>query len=129
MNDLHLTLLIYDLSILGDGLQINDYFTSLFNEFICQKYKNNKELFSIIFDIEVLEKYINEGNTEIVSRKNLKRLTSKYDTVDNYLKLLDKVGLEVDSKLNEIALLFFEYYQEQLDSLVYLETPYVKILQ
>jgi len=129
MNILHLTLLLYDLSILGNGLIINDEFTNLFNDFICKKYQEHKELFSTIFDIEALEKYINEGNIDIVSRKNLKKLTKKYNTVDNYLKLLDIVGLEVDSKLNKIALLFFEYYNEYVESLVYLKTSYIKILQ
>lgn len=129
MNGLYMTLLMFDLSIIGEGLLINDYFTNLFNDFIREKYQEHKELFSIIFNIEELEKYINEGNTKIVSRKNIKELTSKYNSVDKYLKLLDEVGLEVDSKLNEIAILFFQYYQEHLDSLIYIETPYIRVLQ
>ena len=129
MNALYLTLLIYDLSILGNGLNLSNYFTNIFNDFIRENYQKNKELFSIIFDIELLEEYINAGQTEIISRKNLKKLTSKYNSVDNYLELLDKVGFEVDSKLNEIALLFFEYYRQHVESLVYLETPHIKILQ
>ena len=100
MNALYLTLLIYDLSILGNGLNLSNYFTNIFNDFIRENYQKNKELFSIIFDIELLEEYINAGQTEIISRKNLKKLTSKYNSVDNYLELL-----------------------------VYLETPHIKILQ
>lgn len=115
-----ITLFLLESIMIQKFRPIDDTFAIQFNDFLYSYYEDNKELFGYLFNTKVLEKNM-KNNCEILSLEQIASLIVKYRGFKGYINLLDDVGLEVAGKLNDLALLFTEYY----DSLVnlYLEEP------
>lgn len=128
-----LILFILESITLQGGRFINEEFVEEFNSFIYKYYPDNKELFSYIFDIDTLEEFI-KGKYDILTLDQMFQLIVKYHGIDGYVKLVEDVGLEVDKKIQELALLFTEYYNQIIqlyytDDSMYFPKGYPKILQ
>ena len=128
-----LILFILESIILQNRRYINDEFAEAFNDFIYKYYENNKELFSYIFDTKMLEKFIKE-NYDILTLDQMFQLVSKYHGIEGYAKLVEDVGIEKDQKIQQLAKLFTDYYNQivelyNADSSIYFPKGYTKILQ
>ena len=106
-----IALFILETLIIQGYSNISKEFTYLFNEFIYSCYRENKKTLNIIYDIEILEEFI-KNNYEILSFEQMVILLERYHGFDGYLKLLDEVGFESASELNQLALLFIDFQQE-----------------
>ena len=109
-----LALLILEILIIEDIHYINENFAIWFNEFIYKYYKKNKELFSIIYNPQMLEKFM-ANNYEILSIDQMTQLLDYYHGFEGYIYLLDEVGYDIEQKLNKLAQLFDEYYKSIID--------------
>ena len=103
-----ITLFLLESIIIQDNRPLSEEFIFEFNNFLCMNYRNNKELFSYLFATELLKDSM-EDSYEMLSLEQVINLMEIYHGFDGYLYLLDEVGLEVDSKLNELAILFANY--------------------
>ena len=145
MNEKILVLFIYETLFLNDidymysnrEYQIEYYFSEkildpitieFLNHFLTDRYEENKELLSVIFNIPLLEEFVNK-KYNIFDIKILSKLLSKYRGKEKYLELVEAITPEIDKKINQLALNFLEYYQEAL-ALSYIKpNPYQKVLQ
>lgn len=109
-----LTLFLLESIILQGETTIDEGFASQFNFFIEKYYKDNKELFSLIYEPELLEKCL-ENEWEVLPFEEMVNLMRKYHGFAGYHKLVDAIGREVDEKLMELAHLFTEYHFNLLD--------------
>lgn len=145
MSDKRLILFIYEVLLLNDiqylytneEYQIEYYFSErlldpifikYLNHFISERYEENKELLSVIFNIPLLEKYI-KGNYNILEINILSKMLCKYRGKEKYLELVEAVGPEIDQKLNQLALNFIEYYNEAIELSYASPNKYQKVLQ
>lgn len=145
MNEKVLVLFIYETLFLNDicnihsdrEYQIEYYFNEqlldpitieYLNHFLIDRYEENKELLSVIFNIPLLEEFINK-KYNILDIKILSKLLSKYRGKEKYLELVTSVPKEIDSKLNKLALNFINYYNEALELSYQEPNPYQKVLQ
>ena len=119
MNKKHLALLVLEILILSKNSTINYEFTELLNDFIYNKYESNEELFSIILDINTLKEYFksyeNKIHHQIVTLDTLLKLYCEYCKEDSYFKLVEEIEPNIAIKINDLAILFFNYYYEQLN--------------
>ena len=97
------------------------------NHFIVDKYNENKELLGVIFNISILEEFIN-NNYNILDVKNLSKILSKYCGIEKYIELVDSVPKEIDDKINELAINFTNYYNETLELAYKPSNVYQKVL-
>jgi len=145
MSEKRLVLFIYETLFLNDisymhtdrEYQIEYYFCEqildpitidYLNHFLIDRYEENKELLSVIFNIPLLEEFVSK-NYNILDIKILSKLLSKYRGKEKYLELVESITPEIDSKINQLALNFLEYYQEALDLAYANPNPHQKILQ
>lgn len=133
MNQKNLALLILESIILGEGLYIDYQYTDMLNNFIYDNYKKYPELFKKILNINVLDEHLKNPlfrfDTQIITTNTILTLYTNYCSEENYFKLVNEIDKETANKINNLVLLFFEYYIQQLESQTYIETPYIKILQ
>ena len=112
MNEKNLALFIYEVLILlyGDDLYIDDNLLENINNFIYQYYKEYKEEFRLLFNIELLEKFL-EKNYEILPMKVVIYLLQKYMGDEKYAKLVESVDRKTGDKINDLAIAFILYLQ------------------
>lgn len=126
MNEKHLTLFLYEVLIITqkDNIYITDKLINNLNGFIYNCYQEYKDLFNIIIpEIRVTKK-----RREIISMNLVIILLQKYYGTDNYIKLVEEVGPEIDRQINELALMFANY-QNFLDEISNMNfTEYKRIL-
>lgn len=89
-------------------------FAKYFNEFIYSCYKDNKKRFSLLYNNELLEMFIN-NNWEILSYEQMVQLLQPYNSLDKYVELIEEVGYEVDSQINILVELFIKYHMSILE--------------
>lgn len=145
MSEKRLILFIYEVLLLNDieylytneEYQIEYHFSErlldpllieFLNHFIIDRFEENKELLAVIFDVQILEKFV-KANYNILEINILSRMLSKYRGKEKYLELIESVGKETDSKLNELALNFINYYKEALELSYALPNIYQKVIQ
>lgn len=127
-----LTLFLLESIILQDNPTIDEGFASQFNFFIEKYYEDNKDLFSIIYEPQLLEECI-KNEWEILPLEQMISLIKKYYRFEGYGTLIDEVGPEIDQKLIQLATLFTEYHNSLMklyyaDSSIYYPKGYAKIL-
>ena len=126
VNEKHLTLFLYEVLIITqkDNIYITDKLINNLNGFIYNCYQEYKDLFNIIIpEIRVTKK-----RREIISMNLVIILLQKYYGTDNYIKLVEEVGPEIDRQINELALMF-DNYQNFLDEISNMNfTEYKRIL-
>lgn len=112
MNEKNLALFIYEVLILlyGDDLYIDDNLLENINNFIYQYYKEYKEEFRLLFNIELLEKFL-EKNYEILPMKVVIYLLQKYMGDEKYAKLVESIDRKTGDKINDLAIAFILYLQ------------------
>lgn len=112
MNEKNLALFIYEVLILlyGDDLYIDDNLLENINNFIYQYYKEYKEEFRLLFNVELLEKFL-EKNYEILPMKVVIYLLQKYMGDEKYVKLVESVDRKTGDKINDLAIAFVLYLQ------------------
>lgn len=112
MNEKNLALFIYEVLILlyGDDLYIDDNLLENINNFIYQYYKEYKEEFRLLFNVELLEKFL-EKNYEILPMKVVIYLLQKYMGDEKYVKLVESVDKKTGDKINDLAIAFVLYLQ------------------
>ena len=108
-----LTLFLLETIIIQNGRLLSEGLAAEFNDFVYKYYDSNKELFGFIYDNDTLELFI-ENNWEILSLDQMCQLINLHKGFEGYVALVDEIGYEVDSKINELALLFTEYHNELL---------------
>lgn len=124
-----LTLFLIEIMLLLQNRYIDEVFVEQINDFIHRYYKENKELFELLFDTDILEEFIKK-NYQVLPHKILIRLINKYHSIEGYVKLIEEVGYETDQKLNILVIKFLEYYDEIINlELAEPTTIYQKILQ
>lgn len=145
MSEKRLVLFIYETLLLNEiefinsnrEYQIDYYFSEqlldpitieYLNHFLIDRYEENKELLGVIFNISLLEEFINK-NYNILDIKILSKLLSKYRGIEKYLELVDAIPKDIDIKLNTLALNFINYYNEALELSYQEPNPYQKVLQ
>ena len=114
MNDIknkRLTLFLMEILLLQEKRCINEVFIEEINEFIYSYYEDNKELFSLLFNTNLLEQFI-ENNYQVLPNEILIGLIKKYRGFEGYGTLVDEIGLETDQKINILVTKFLEYYEE-----------------
>ena len=128
-----INLFLLESIIMQDDRIIDDFFAYQFNLFIERYYKDNKELFAILYEPKLLEKCL-ENNYEILSTNQMTTLINRYHGFFGYSKLLDDIGPEIDKQLIKLATLFTEYcnslselYNQELSA--YYPKGLIKILQ
>lgn len=109
------TIILYD-----DDIMVTDNLVEHLNGFIYEKYKQHKELFSLIYDMDLLENFYKE-HYEILSMQDVFNALRICVNEEKYADLVEEVGQETDRKINELALLFVSYVEE-LSSLYYRES-------
>ena len=109
-----LTLFILETLLLQNSTRITKTFVYLFNNFIYQIFKEDKELISILYDTNILEEVI-KNNYEILSYSQMNQLINRYHGFDGYLNLLETVGPKIDEKINILALKFIEFQEEYIN--------------
>ena len=132
MNDIknkRLTLFLMEIILLQQNRYINGAFVEQINDFIYSYYEDNKELFSLLFDINLLEQFM-ENNYEVLPNKILIGLINKYHGYEGYVHLIEEIGYEIDQKINILVIKFLEYY-DKLEALRQAKptTIYHRILQ
>ena len=128
-----LTLLLLEILILQDTNRISEGFAYLFNEFIYKCYREKNNLLELIFDKNMLKDFV-DNNYEVLSFNHMYQLIRRYHEFDGYQNLLDSIGHEDDSKINELALQFISFEEEMValyyaDSRDYLPKGFPRILQ
>lgn len=132
-----LVLFLLETLVIQNSHNIDALFVYLFNQYIYECYNNSKEKLNIIYDLNILEKFI-ENNYELLSLDQMSQLLNRYHRFDGYVNLVDEIGLEVDAKINKLALSFAMYiseYKKELNALYnadpneYYSKGYSKILQ
>lgn len=108
-----LTLFVLEITILQNNRCITEDFIEQINDFIYNYYEEYKELFSLMFEENLLKEFMN-NNYEIVTFDVLVGLINKYHGYDGYPSLVDSVGMEIDQKLNILVIKFLEYYEDLL---------------
>lgn len=128
MEEKCMLLLLFEIGLISEsGIEFDENFLHLFNNFVSRYYKKYPQLFHLVLIIE--------NSKEEESRyfpgdiESFTYLINEYSTNEKYLKLIEEVGYETDKKINELAILFVEYVQE-LKELYYMPLEgYQKILQ
>ena len=145
MNEKRLVLFIYETLMLSDieylylnkeyqveynfsENLLNPVFIEFLNHFIIDRYKENKELLKFIFNIPLLEEFINK-NYNILELNILKKIFKNYRGIEKYLELVESTPKEIDNKLNILALNFIDYYNEALVLSGEKTNVYQKVLQ
>lgn len=128
-----LTLFLFESMIIQKRTFIDESFAAQFNDFIDHYYEDNKELFSLMFPISLLEEFI-KNNYEVLSLKQMMQLMQRYHGLNGYVELVEAVGPNTDEKINKLALLFTEYYIDLLklkhaNPKQYYQKGYPRILQ
>lgn len=131
MNEKCLALFLREILIItnDDNLYINDVLISNLNDFIYNYYQENKKLFSLIFPNTVLLEEFIKNNYQIISSEIVIYLLQKYQGIDNYLKLLEAINIEIDHQINELALMFANYQSSLIELSNINYTGYHRILQ
>ena len=129
MNENCLALFLREILIItnDDNLYITDDLISILNDFIYNYYQENKKLFSLIFP-NTVEEFI-KNNYQIISSEIVIYLLQKYQGIDNYLKLLEAINIEIDHQINELALMFANYQSSLIELSNINYTGYHRILQ
>lgn len=109
-----LTLFLLESIILQGNPTIDEGFASQFNFFIEKYYEDNKELFSIIYEPQLLEECL-KNEWEVLSLDQMISLIKKYHGFEGYGSLVEEIGPEIDKKLIELANLFTEYHQSLMN--------------
>ncbi|MBQ2873481.1 MAG: hypothetical protein IJE89_05735 [Bacilli bacterium] len=122
-----LTLFLLEILLVLRYRNVTEYFVEEINEFIYQNYKDNKELFSLFFDYNILEQFI-EQNYQVLPNEILIGLLHKYRGFEGYESLVDEVGMEVDQKISILVMKFIEYHKE-LIKLRFAPSNHPRILQ
>lgn len=108
-----LTLFVLEITILQNNRCITEDFIEQINDFIYNYYEEYKELFTLMFEENLLKEFMN-NNYEIVTFDILVGLLKKYHGYDGYSSLVDSVGFKTDQKLNILVIKFLEYYEDLL---------------
>lgn len=106
-----LVLFLLESILIQKGRIVNQDFAEQFNGFIYEQYEKDKESLSIIFDIDMLSQFIEE-KYDILTLPQIIQLIYSYSGQENYIKLVEEIGIKDDIKINNLALLFTTYYQE-----------------
>jgi len=121
----NVTLFIFETLIIQHRKFINQELIDQINKFIYEYYKDYKDLFSVlfneeeinkfkeIFDMDPIDLYI-ENNQEFITMEDLFLLLLDYRNAEGYIALVDEVGYEKDSQINDLVLLFADYCKKQL---------------
>ena len=124
-----LALFVMDIAtIRGKYLNLDYEFASQINEFIYTYYKQNEELFDIIYDINLINTFA-KNHFEILPLESFVGLLYKYSKIDNYIELLEQVGIERANKINELALQFIEYQNILFEQDKIFKNRTIRILQ
>ena len=128
-----LTLFFLESIIVLDGKISNDDFVEAFNDFIYEQYEFDQKSLSVIFNVDMLGEFI-EKKYDILNLEQIIQLVRRYPGIQNYIKLIDEIGIEDDKKINSLVLLFSMKYQERinlrfLNDKTYFPKGYPRILQ
>ena len=104
----NMALFILEIIIIQDRQVIIPTFSSQLNQFFIENYKKHLELFSLIYDIDLLETAIEE-ELDIIPYDIIMSIVNKYKNTEDYAKLVEEVGIKTDKQINELALLFNNY--------------------
>ena len=107
----NITLFIMEIIILQQRKALTYEFTEELNDFIYKYYEDNKELFSLLYDTELLEECI-KNRWQVLPQEIIAQLIRPYLNMNSYVSLVEEVGYRIDSKINQLVYLFTEYYQE-----------------
>ena len=106
-----LILFLLESIIIQERRMITQDFAELFNEFIYEQYEKSNPTLSIIFNLELLGEFV-QNKYDILTLQQIMQLIYPNQGLENYTKLVEEIGIEDDKKINELALLFSEYYNE-----------------
>lgn len=128
-----LTLFFLESIIMLNGKITTEDFVEAFNDFIYEQYEFDQKSLSVIFDIDMLGEFI-EKKYDILDLKQIIQLVHRYPGIQNYIKLIDEIGIEDDKKINYLVLLFTMKYQERINlrfanDKTYYPKGYPRILQ
>ena len=128
-----LTLFIITSIVMQNGRIIDKDFEIQLNDFIYKYAEDNTELFNVIFDTDLLKKFIVQ-NYDILTLEQIKELINPYKSNYKYGKLIDEVGQTKNIKIIKLATMFNDYYNEiinlyNVDANRYYPKGYPKILQ
>ena len=119
MNEKTISLFIHEAIYIlyGDSPIITDNFIDNLNTYIYFNRKNYQESFSLLFDMDLLDKFY-KTNKDLLSMDLVMYLIIKYSSDIAYATLVEEVGLEIDQKINELSLNFASYCElsKTLDS-------------
>ena len=128
-----LTLFFLESIIVLDGKISNDDFVEAFNDFIYEQYEFDQKSLSVIFNVDMLGEFI-EKKYDILNLEQIIQLVRRYPGIQNYIKLIDEIGIEDDKIINSLVLLFSMKYQERINlrfvnDKTYFPKGYPRILQ
>lgn len=145
INYKHIALFILEVMTIQHRGYINQELINQINKFIYEYYEEHKEMFGIlfnddalklfkdIFDMDFIELYI-ENHHEFITLEEVYKLLINYRGLDGYVALVEEIGYEKDTKINELVLLFTDYCVK-LSSLAFADSQeffpkgYPRILQ
>ena len=128
-----LVLFLLESILIQGGRILTQDFAEQFNNFIYEQYEKDRESLSILFNIDMLSKFI-DGKYDILTLPQIMELIYRYQGTENYVKLVEEIGIEDDKKINDLALLFLMYYQNIIklyydDDSMYYPKGYPRIKQ
>ena len=107
---------------------INDSLVSHLNSFIYSSYNKHKDLFHFLYEEELINEFIEE-KYQLLTEDYIMHILINYQGMDNYLKLLENIDLEISNNISMLVQLFLEYLDEIVE--IYKLNPYqyTRILQ
>ena len=118
MNELNLALFLYEIQYLlykNKVPQVSSNLVAYLNSFIILHHKEYPEDFALLYDQHTLERII-EMNHQPLPGNLIVYLLYKYEGYDNYIKLIELVGQEIDTKINNLAIKFILHINEALEA-------------
>lgn len=112
-----IALFIMESLFIQNSNKIDDVFAHLFNNFIEKCYQEENELLRILYDNEELVKEFIDEKYPFLTSDQMYQLLIRYGGFKNYIKLIDEIGYETDSKINELVAQFANYQNNYFSEL------------